>query len=118
MSSATGVASQIPWIPNNAGRTSMVMSINTKDRENARTAEMIPLDNAVNIPLAKILNPIKSRARLQMRFPITASSYTGLSERTNIDTKALVAEKERITDTREIAAITFRLIVISFLSFF
>ena len=52
ISSAAGVASQIPVTPKTAGRTIMVMSINTKDLENARTADTIPLDRAVNMPLA------------------------------------------------------------------
>lgn len=95
----------------------MVMSINTKERENARIAEMIPLDSAVNIPLAKILNPIKSRARLQIWFPVMASSYTGLSGLVNMDTRGLVVVKESTTDAREIAAITFRLIEINFFNF-
>ncbi len=55
----------------------MAASINTNDRENARTAYTIPLDNAVNIPLVKTLNPIKNRAIVQSLFPVTASSYTG-----------------------------------------
>ena len=77
ISSATGVASQIPFTPKRAGSTSMVISINTKERERARTAETIPLDNAVNIPLAKILKPIKNSASVQIRFPVTDSSKTG-----------------------------------------
>ena len=59
--SATGVASQIPLTPRTAGSTSIVISIKTKDLENARTAETAPLDSAVNIPLAKMLKPIKSK---------------------------------------------------------
>ena len=50
----------------------MVISMNTKEREKARIAETMPLDNAVNIPLAKILKPIKNNARVQIRFPVTA----------------------------------------------
>lgn len=56
--SATGVASQIPWIPSRAGSTNMVMNINTKVREKANTADTIPLESAVNIPLIKILKPM------------------------------------------------------------
>ena len=67
----------------------MAISMNTKEREKARTAEIIPLDNAVNIPLAKILNPIKSNAAVHILFPVTARSYTGLSGRANTDTSAL-----------------------------
>ena len=74
ISSAAGVASQMPFTPQIAGRISMVISINTKEREKARIAEMTPLDNAVNIPLAKILKPIKNSARVQIRFPVTARS--------------------------------------------
>lgn len=55
INSAAGVASQIPFTPKISGSTIIVISINTNDLENARTAETIPLDNAVNIPLAKIL---------------------------------------------------------------
>ena len=77
ISSAAGVASQIPFTPRSAGSTSIVININTKDREKARTAETTPLDNAVNIPLAKILKPIKSKAMVQIWFPVTARPYTG-----------------------------------------
>ncbi len=55
----------------------MAASMNTKDREKARMAETEPFDNAVNIPLANMLKPIKSSARVQIRFPVTARSYTG-----------------------------------------
>lgn len=92
----------------------MVISINTKEREKARTAEIIPLDSAVNIPLAKILKPIKTRAKEQIRFPVTASSYTGLSGRAKTDTKGFVAIKENANVIREITAMTFRLVVTSF----
>ena len=74
INSAAGVASQMPFTPKTAGRISIVISINTKEREKARIAETIPLDKAVNIPLAKILKPIKNSARVQIRFPVTASS--------------------------------------------
>ena len=73
-SSAAGVASQIPVTPRMTGRTSMAISVKTKVRENASTAEMSPLESAVNIPLAKMLKPTKSRAREQIRFPATARS--------------------------------------------
>lgn len=53
--------------------------MNTKEREKARMAETIPLFKAVNIPLEKILNPINNNAILQILFPVTASSNTGLS---------------------------------------
>lgn len=50
----------------------MAMSINTNDLENARTAETIPFDNAVNIPLAKMLKPMNNRAIVQILLPVTA----------------------------------------------
>ena len=74
ISSAAGVASQMPVTPKIAGRISMAISMNTKEREKARIAETIPLDSAVNIPLAKMLKPIKSSASVQIRFPVTASA--------------------------------------------
>ena len=74
ISSAAGVASQIPVTPKRAGSISMVISMNTKEREKARIAETIPLDSAVNIPLVKILKPMKNSARVQIRFPAAASS--------------------------------------------
>ena len=77
ISSAAGVASQMPFTPSNAGNMSMAIIINTKEREKARTAETPPLDKAVNSPLAKILKPIKRSAVTQIRFPVTASPYTG-----------------------------------------
>ena len=67
ISSAAGVASQIPVTPKRAGSISMVISMNTKEREKARIAETIPLDSAVNIPLVKILKPMKNSARVQIR---------------------------------------------------
>jgi len=72
ISSATGVANQIPFTPRIAGSISIVININTKERENARIAETIPFDNAVKVPLAKILNPIKSNAIVQILFPVIA----------------------------------------------
>ena len=74
ISSAAGVASQIPFTPKSCGSKSMVISINTNDLENARTAETTPFDKAVNMLLAKILNPIKSKAMVHIRFPVTAKS--------------------------------------------
>lgn len=56
-----------------------MMSMNTKERENASTAETLPLDKAVNMPLMKMLKPMKNRAIVHTRFPVTASSYTGCS---------------------------------------
>ena len=64
----------MPLTPKIAGSTSIVISINTKDLENARMAEITPFDNAVNVPLAKILNPIKNSAMVQILFPVTARS--------------------------------------------
>ena len=86
----------------------MVISMNTKEREKARTADTMPFDRAVNIPLAKILKPIKSSARVQMRFPVTARSCTGLSGRAKTDTRGFVAAKEAVAVTREITAIIFQ----------
>lgn len=117
INSATGVASQIPFTPKKAGRTSIVTNINTKEREKARMAETTPFDNAVNIPLEKILNPIKNSAKVHIRFHVTARLYTGLSGRANTDTRGFVKAKEVITITTEIPPITFKLIVISFFSF-
>lgn len=74
INSAVGVANQMPFTSKKAGNTSIVININTNDLENARMAETTPLDNAVNNPLAKILNPIKNNATLQILFPVTARS--------------------------------------------
>lgn len=117
INSAAGVASQIPFTPKISGSTIIVISINTNDLENARTAETIPLDNAVNIPLAKILKPIKNNAAVHILFPVTARSYTGLSGRANTDTSGLVNIKEAATVTTEITAITFMLNATSFFNF-
>ena len=84
----------------------MVTSMKTKEREKARIAETIPLDNAVNIPLAKMLNPIKNSASVQIRFPVTARPYTGLSGRAKMATSGFVAAKETTTVTTEMTAIT------------
>ena len=65
-------ASQIPVTPKTTGSRSIAISMNTNDLENARTAETTPLDSAVNAPLAKMLNPMKNRASVQSRFPVTA----------------------------------------------
>ncbi len=72
ISSAAGVASHMPFTPKTSGSTIMVISINTKDLENASMADTIPLDNAVNIPLAKILKPMKNNAIVQILLPVTA----------------------------------------------
>lgn len=117
ISSATGVASQIPFTPKISGSTIIVISINTNDLANARTAETTPLDNAVNMPLANILKPIKKSAIVQILFPVTARSYTGLSGRAKTDTKGLVKRREAATVTREIPAITLMLTAANFFSF-
>ena len=114
ISSAAGVASQIPFTPRSSGSTIMVISIKTNDLENANTAETTPFDNAVNMPLAKILKPINNKAIVQILFPVTASSYTGLSGRANIDTKGSVKQKENAAVNTEITAITFRLTATNF----
>lgn len=95
----------------------MVASINTNDLENARTAEITPLDNAVNIPLAKILNPIKTNATVHILFPVTAKPYTGLSGRANTDTNGLVSKKEAATVVMDMHPITFKLNETSFFNF-
>ena len=95
----------------------MVISINTKDLENASMAETMPLDNAVNIPLANILNPIKNRAMVHILFPVTARSYTGLSGLAKTDTSGAVSKKEAATVITDMHAITFRLTPTSFFSF-
>ena len=68
-----------------------MISMNTKEREKARTAETTPLDRAVNMPLAKILKPMNSSAMVQIRLPVKARPYTGLSGRANTDTSGPVA---------------------------
>ena len=117
INSAAGVASQTPFTPSSAGNTSMVIIMNTKDREKARTAETNPLDKAVNSPLAKMLKPIKRSARTQIRFPVTASPYTGWSGLVNMDTSGFVAAKDATDVTMEITVIIFRLDETSFFSF-
>lgn len=52
----------------------MAIAVNKKVREKASTAEIIPLESAVNIPLAKMLKPTKSSASEQIRLPTTARS--------------------------------------------
>lgn len=117
INSAAGVASQMPFTPKIAGSRSMVASMNTKEREKARIAETMPLESDVNIPLAKILNPMKNRAMLQMRFPVTANPYTGFSGRAKIDTNGFVAEIDTATVNTEITAIVFKLVDTSFFNF-
>ncbi len=107
----------MPFTPRSIGSTSMVISINTKDLENASTAETTPFESAVNIPLAQILKPIKKIAKVQIRFPYTARSKTGYSGRANTDTKGRVRINEAATVTREITPIIPRLIPVNFLSF-
>lgn len=71
--SATGVANHTPVTPQITGSISIAITINTKERQKASTAEITPLDNAVNIPLTNTLNPIKMSAKEQMRFPVIAN---------------------------------------------
>ena len=115
--SATGVASHTPVTSKSAGRISIAMTINTKERENASTAEIRPLDSAVNIPLANTLKPIKIRAREQIRFPVTARSYTGLSGWANTDTSGSVSASEPMRVTAAITLMIFKLMRISFFNF-
>ena len=117
ISSAAGVASQTPFTPKNLGSTIIATIMNTNDLENASTAETTPFDNAVNVPLANILNPMNRSAMVHTRFPVTAKSYTGLSGRANTDTSGFVRRKEAATVVREIPPITFRLVMTSFFSF-
>ena len=63
----------------------MAISMNTKEREKARTAEIIPLDNAVNIPLAKILKPIKNSAAPENTVHNGISEYTHHQTHQHID---------------------------------
>ena len=116
-SSAAGVASHIPVTPNNKGRRSKHVTINTKDREKARTAETIPLFNAVNIPLEKILNPINNKAMLQILFPVTARSNTGSFGLAKILTRGFVIIKDVLKEIIDITPIILRLFRISFFSF-
>lgn len=99
------------------GNTIIVININTNDRENARIADTTPFDSAVNIPLAKILKPIKNNAIVQMRFPVTARLYTGFSGRAKTDTNGFASAKDAITVNTEIIPITLRLIETSFFNF-
>lgn len=115
--SANGVASHIPVTPNNNGKTNKQIIMKTKERENARIAEIIPLFNAVNIPLEKMLKPINNRAILQILFPITASSNTGLSGLAKIPTSGFVMNNDIIKEITDITAIIFKLILISFFNF-
>ena len=73
-SSAIGFASHAPVTPSRAGRVNMAIIIKTNEREKARMADTMPLDRAVNIPLAKTLKPMNSNAIEQMRLPVTARS--------------------------------------------
>ncbi len=95
----------------------MAASINTKDLENASTADTTPLDNAVNIPLAKILKPMKSNAIVQIRFPVTARSYTGSSGRAKTATSGSISPRDTATVITDTTPITFRLNATSFFSF-
>ena len=113
INSAAGVASQIPITSKNAGRISMAITVNTKVREKASTAEIIPLESAVNIPLAKMLNPTKSNASEQIRFPWTARSKTALPGLAKIDTKGSVTIRETITVATAIVPIIIRLVRIN-----
>lgn len=91
--------------------------MNTKEREKARIAETIPLFKAVNIPLEKILNPINNNAILQILFPVTASSNTGLSGLAKMLTSGFVMIKDAAKERTEITAMIFKLLRISFLVF-
>ncbi len=117
ISSAAGVASQIPVTPKNNGSANKQITMNTKEREKARIAETIPLFKAVNIPLEKILNPINNNAILQILFPVTASSNTGLSGLAKMLTSGFVMIKDAAKKRTEITAMIFKLLRISFLSF-
>ena len=115
--SATGVASHIPVILNNNGNTNKDITINIKEREKAKIAEIIPLFKAVNMPLEKMLNPINNNAILQIRFPVTASSNTGLSGLAKILTSGFVIMRDTVKEISEITIIVFMLFRISFFNF-
>ena len=115
--SATGFASHTPFTPKRAGSTSMAIIINTKEREKASTAEINPLDKAVNIPLANTLNPIKISEAEHIRFPVTAKSYTSFPGREKTDTKGLVRITERTVAVTATIPIIFKLKRISFFNF-
>lgn len=103
--------------PKNNGSANKQITMNTKEREKARIAETIPLFKAVNIPLEKILNPINNNAILQILFPVTASSNTGLSGLAKMLTSGFVMIKDAAKKRTEITAMIFKLLRISFLSF-
>ena len=115
--SATGVASHIPVTLNNNGNTNKDITINIKEREKAKIAEIIPLFKAVNIPLEKMLNPINNNAILQIRFPVTARSNTGLSGLVKILTSGFVITSDTVKEIMEITTIIFMLFRISFFNF-
>lgn len=117
MISAAGVASQMPLTPNIRGRIIMAAIINTKDLENASTADTMPLESAVNIPLANMLKPMKSNAMVHTLFPVTARSKTGLSGRVNTDTKGSVRKNDAAAVKTEITAMTFKLTLARVFSF-
>lgn len=59
--SAKGIDSQIPSTFNNFGKNIIASIINTKVLRNDSKADIKPLENDVNNPEAKILNPMNKK---------------------------------------------------------
>ena len=117
-SSATGVASHTPFTPpNKTGSTWILTAVNTKDREKASRADTTPLDKDVNIPLANIFIPTNRSDKEHSRFPVTASSYTGLSGRVKTPTSGSVARMDTAVQRTDAPNTKRMLNPISFFSF-
>ena len=64
--SANGTANQIPFIPNIIGSTNNPIKTKTNVRINEIVAEILPLENAVNIIEVNILNPMNKKLTLNI----------------------------------------------------
>ena len=67
--SAIGTTSQIPVTPNRRGNVTIPMTKQIKVLKEETNAEINPLDNAVNNPEVKILNPQIRKEKLNILNP-------------------------------------------------
>lgn len=83
----------------------MAATKNRKDLEKARTAEIFPLDKAVNNMLEKVLKPTSSNAHENSLFPSTAKAKAAEPACVNTETRALEASMDKmvvVTATEDI----------------
>ena len=74
VASATGSASQTPFIRQKYGKIISAAETNKNVRQNDKTADTLPLEYAVNKADAKMFIPINKKQGANRRLPVKADS--------------------------------------------